>query len=48
MVQGTDFRITCTFSEDPGQEREADPYNRLQPGRLAPQGVERPVHAGVQ
>jgi hypothetical protein len=22
MVQETDFRITCTFSEDPGQERE--------------------------
>ena len=21
MVQGTDFRITCTFSEDAGQER---------------------------
>ena len=22
MVQGTDLRMTCTFSEDPGQERE--------------------------
>ena len=46
MVQGADLRITCIVSEDPLVRSEA--LFRNHPGQLAPQGVERPVHAGVQ
>jgi hypothetical protein len=44
MVQGADLRITCIVSEDPLVRSEA--LFRNHPGQLAPQGVERPVHAG--
>ena len=44
-LQGADLRMTSIFSEDLVRSEMGFSHH---PGRLAPQGVERPVHAGAQ